>query len=469
MADHVRVAPQIGIPALQSLSHVTFQQGGAQTLGFTSERALRLGLNFAGNQHFPLGQATLAVTATGLLNVGNISGIAEMPGNDGVEIPLGRADFCEVASPPLPPGGSLRYEFHAVLDDVPDRVASTLTLTADDAGGALFTADMSPLGATRYTMVVVDAGRKVAVLTNQPVAAAHYDRAQNLGARTVSGSSDKPYIDIRLSKLPGDPDPIITLSSTLAVPGDEVIIRPENAVRSAGPQNRLLITAAGMDSFQVSDEQLGVFGLGHTALGTTRLRADISSLTVEQAGTVFHELGHNGVLCHNGSADAQAILSPLTTPNHPNFQSVMNYRYQFSGINRGSLTFTALAVTNLQIAADFSPLGSSTCTVEVWQGGQLVQSIPGHSGDVGTVSVWPIGLGHRSTGSPTGAPGCTALFGQVVDISISGGPTLEGDELRVYPENPSQPIGIPQTFTLESSGFDSFTIINETTSTTKQK
>jgi hypothetical protein len=54
------------------------------------------------------------------------------------------------------------------------------------------------------------------------------------------------------------------------------------------------------------------------------------------------------------------------------------------------------------------------------------------------------------------------VFGQVTQIAIDGGPGLQGDELRVFPENPSQPIGELQSLNLLGSGLESFTIVGET-------
>ena len=128
----------------------------------------------------------------------------------------------------------------------------------------------------------------------------------------------------------------------------------------------------------------------------------------------------------------------------------------------GSVRFTGVVGGGAEVTAEFSPVGASAHTIEVWQAGQLVQRITGHMGTVGSVSGLPIGLGEQNTGSPTGAPGYITPFGQLVQISIDGGATIQGDELRVFPENPSQPIGELQSINLLGSGFESFTIVGET-------
>jgi hypothetical protein len=236
---------------------------------------------------------------------------------------------------------------------------------------------------------------------------------------------------------------------------------PEDAVRYPGPQNRLLITGSGTNSFQFNSEELGLFGNGHTGLGTATLVVDTEMLTVGHLGSS----GNNGVSVNlNNSLNALVRFAPL---NSPSGQTVVR---QFAGTlihelghNLGMAHFASTAAGGgVQATADFSPVGASNVTVEVRSAGQLVQRIAGLTGNIGTVSAWPTGLGEQSTGSPTGAPGWTAPFGQLVQITINGGPTLQGDELRVFPENASQAIGNLQTLNLVAGGFDSFTITNET-------
>src|SRR5207247_8665442 len=93
--------------------------------------------------------------------------------SDGVEIMLGQADYCEVASPSLPlppPNGRLTFDFHGLLDRLPDRTVSMLTMQANAVGETQISADMGPLGATRYTLLAFDGETQVAALTNMPSA-----------------------------------------------------------------------------------------------------------------------------------------------------------------------------------------------------------------------------------------------------------------------------------------------------------
>jgi hypothetical protein len=464
--DHVRIAPESSTPGPVALTHVTFQTSIAPVFNFLSERALRLGVNFDGNQHFPMGQASLGVTATGLLNLSSPGPLQTAS----MEIPLYGPNWFALA--PLPPHivQLLSYEFHSVLDDVPDRVAATVSMTGTATGDIEVTGDLSPLGATRYTMFILDGGNRVAAVTNQP--AGTFTASSNCVTCIPSLRCDirhpKCYIKIKLPKLPNEPGPVVRVGPALAVIGDEVIILPEDASRCAGPQNRLLLTGTGADSFQFISEDLGLFGNGHIGLGTATLLADAGMLTIGHIGSG----GNNGVGINlTGSLNALANFAPL------DFSAVQGphpipwiQASLFGGLGTlpaqtlGSLRFTSVAAGGgAQVTADFSPIGAATQTIEVWSGGQLVQSITGHTGNVGSLSDFPTGLGERSADSPTGAPGCSAVFAHAMQIAIEGGITLQGDELRVFPENPSQPIGALQALNLVGSGFDSFAIVGETT------
>jgi hypothetical protein len=464
MADRVRVAPETGTPSLMTLNHVSFQMVGPQTLDFTSQTALRLGVDFGGDQHFALGQATLGVNAAGQLNVGNIG----PTGTDGVEIPLSRAHWAAAAGSlinrPLLSNSAVTYEFHAMLDHVRDRIASSVTATGNTVGETQITANMSPFGATRHRYLFIGHGTKLTILdldvTNQPTAT--FSVSSNVVAVIPSLCTDfthsNCYLRIKLPTPPGDPGPVIRFSPTLAVIADEVIIMPEDPVRLPGPQNRVLITGSCADLFQFNSEELGLFGNGHTGLGTATLVADAEMLTVGHLGTS----GNNGVSINfNGALNA---LVSFTVPasNHVVRDMAGTFIHEL-GRNLGLIhgRADALAASG-QITTDFSPIGSSTQTIEVRSNSQLIQRITGHDGNIGSVSAWPAGLGEQSAGSPTGAPGFIVPFGQVVQISINGGPTLQGDELRVFPENPSQTIGNLQSLNLLASGFDSITVTNET-------
>jgi hypothetical protein len=464
MADHVRVAADATTTSsLLALTHVASKI--TQTAGaFLHELGHNFGLNHGGNQHFPLGQATLGITATGQLNAANLG----PSGLDGVAIYSGGVQWSANAGSIVnrPP---LNHKFYAMLDNIRDRHASTLTLTSNPAGDSQFSGDMSPLGATHYSVLVLDGGTQVAKVTNQP---APIFSVSNAVTFIPSLRSDfvhsNCYIRIRLPRLPGDPGPVIRLSPTLTATGDEVIMMAEDPLRCAGPQSRVLLTAPGADSFQIGTEELGYFGNGHTALGTAMLSADGGVVGVGHIGSS----GSNGVSIDlSGSLNALASFAPLDfsavqAPGSPVPWVQAGIVGSLGGLpnqDLGSLRFTSAVGGGAQITADFSPIGGDTHTIEIWNGAQLVQRIAGHTGGtIGTIDNFPNAVGLQSTGSPTSAPGLIAAFGQVTHISVMG-QLYQGDGIRVYPENPTQPVSALNALHLLGSGFDSLTVTNETT------
>jgi hypothetical protein len=463
MADRVRVGPETGAPGLMTLTHVSFQMVGPQTLDFTSQSAFRLGLNFAGNQHFPLGQATLALDTTRQLNVGNLG----PTGNDGVEIDFGgrllwSANAGAIANRPVISSPTVKHEFHALLNNVRDRVASTVTATVNTAGETHVTCDLTPLGSKKHRNLVIAHGTAVSIidLGSQPVS--DFTVSSNILALVPSLHSDfthsNCYVSIKLPTPPGDPGAVIQLSPTLVVTGDEFVVMAQ-LVPPPGPQNRVLITGKGAD-LHFSGEKFGIFAHDNTCFGTATAVGDAGILTIGHLGTS----GSNGVgVDFNGALSAQVSLAPLNSAAGQVLELEMSGTFihelghSFGLHHGGSSPGGGVPVT-----ADFLAVGASNLTVEVRSGGQLVQRTTGVTANIGTVSDWPTGLGEIGTDSPTGAPGITAPYGQLVQFTINGGPTLQGDELRVFPENPTQAIGNLQTLNLLASGFDFLTVTNET-------
>jgi hypothetical protein len=81
LADQIRVAVDDTGASLDELTHVRIQAAGIPGLSLTGESASRMGINFDGNQHYPIGLATLTRPPnTNQLALGNIG----QSGADGV-------------------------------------------------------------------------------------------------------------------------------------------------------------------------------------------------------------------------------------------------------------------------------------------------------------------------------------------------------------------------------------------------
>src|SRR5437773_1809100 len=150
----------------------------------------------------------------------------------------------------------------------------------------------------------------------------------------------------------------------------------------------MLITARHLGSLTLTGEKLGLFGNGHTGLGAATLQASGGTLTIGNLGLS----GNNGVMIDlDASRSFLVMLNPLppaTQITNP-FPWLQARAYgRFGGTDHhdlGSLRFTALAGGGVQMDVDFTPVGASTHSIEVYRSGQLVRRIAGHTGVVGTV------------------------------------------------------------------------------------
>ncbi len=467
--NQVRLAiDDIGV-SLDALTRVSFQFPGPQSLVLTRESARRVGLNFNGNQHFALGGAILSKNAAGELVLDHTG----ESGLDGMEIALGNAGYGEVASPSLPlppPGNSCRYDYRAVVDDLADRTAAVVTMSHSAEGEMLLTGDMSGLGATRYTLMVLDGDTQVAMVTNQPAAAVSVrDSAVSISpSLRWDIQRYKCFILVKLPKLPGNPGPLLQIRSGSPVRGDSVIILPENPSRTLGAQSRILLTASEVhpEPKRFLGEALGMFGLGHAATGRATLTALGGTLTVGNLGLS----GHDGVdIDLQSSRNFLSRFAPIRLPavQDPDPSPWLEARAfgEFGGLpNRdlGSLRFTVLGPSAVKIEADFSSVGADTHTVEVWRGGQMVERVTGHRGVVAQVNHLPVAVGKLGNVNPGQLPCYISPFGALVPVAIGGGPTVEGDEVRVLTENASATLGSLQRLALRGRGLDSITLVGAT-------
>jgi hypothetical protein len=95
----------------------------------------------------------------------------------------------------------------------------------------------------------------------------------------------------------------------------------------------------------------------------------------------------------------------------------------------GSTTVTKAGTSNYVMTADFTPLGSSTRTVQVWNGPNLVAQVTGQSGPtVATSMDWPDDWTFREVVR------CDWGWVDPISITISGGPTVMGNEILIIPE-----------------------------------
>ena len=462
MVDHARMSPITAGQSLMGLTHVTFQGVGPQPLVFTGERAQRNGLSFQGNQHFALGNATL-MAAGGQLMVNNMG-----EAGNGVEIVLGRVNGSEVTSPSLPlppPGASVTYSVFADVDGIPDRPAGALTSQMNADGTLQLTGDFSAVGATHFTVAVLNGDALVARQTGLPTASFSIQTSNSPGnfamSWKTSPNGNGGYMQaVRDSS---DHDLLITQPFPSPVHGTRVVLIPEDPVHQLGPQTRLRITESGPvpSPYIIAVEKLNVFGHGHTALGSAYMTASDGLVNLGNLGIG----GANGVsidFCKSVAGSVTLVLDPSIVQG-PQPLPWMLQTTAFGTISGqsnqpfGSLTFQATNGPVSQVTADFSPVGSPSQTIEVYNLGQLVQRIPGLTGPLGTVSATPVTVGVQDAGGAN-LPAFIVRFGQSISFNIAGGPMLQGDTLLVRPGSMASSLSSFQTLNLQAAGMNSLGI-----------
>lgn len=117
------------------------------------------------------------------------------------------------------------------------------------------------------------------------------------------------------------------------------------------------------------------------------------------------------------------------------------------------------------ITADYASIGSTTQRLEVYDQGRLVEVFTGHTGMAASVPEWPTGC---SKGPARIGPVRTSCYRPTwpnrVAISIGGGPTVMGDELRVLAENPSAPFQSLSSVSVQAGGLGMITLTDEAVS-----
>jgi hypothetical protein len=286
------------------------------------------------------------------------------------------------------------------------------------------------------------------------------DISDKLSANTTDGSS------ALYPGTPPAPAPPATVNAALSfVPGtNELVIRVfGTGVENANVGNQIVLSgnwANGQASGVGSMASLVYQGLTNTHLGFATLSAVSNQLTVGNLGTN----GQDGVsIALNGAHSFEAGFLDLDPSNAlPVGASVQSQIIGTAGSVTngllGSTLITKAGTSNWVMSVDYSPLGSSTRTVQVWNGSNLVAQVAGQTGSVCATSIlWP------------GPWKCTANWWLNMEwpipilMTISGGPTVMGTEILMIPEGAAAVSSVSAVQIL-AAYIPSITITNESVS-----
>ena len=367
---------------------------GALTV--TGETVTPYRVPFRMHDHFPLGQATLALTdktETNRLVIANLGS----SGQDGVSISLPPANalnvtFASSTGDPqtdLPVGSSLHMRATGVLEGKPDQPLLLATVTRQSSTQISYKADFSPLGSSN---VFVQLYRQGALLAQLP------------GSDFSSGSVPlalRPRIGVNC-------DPVrdwyhlwvdlgfqMARISPVAVGGvvfdaDEVRFMSEDSPYLNAYLTGVELTGAGLGALTLADEAVESYSVPfrmheHTPLGQATLAMTDPSSTNRLLVGNLGSSGQDGVSLTTPAANSIGLTFDTITPDgQRGFPEAGILQFRGVGVLedkagqtliRGSISRTG--ASQMAYKADFTPLGSSNVFVQVYRQGQLLAELPG--------------------------------------------------------------------------------------------
>ncbi len=394
--------------------------------------------------HRSIGAATLQSSSSGHLTISNIGS----SGKDGVSIDLGDTDEgFEVELAPVDlsvPGTGITVEAVGRFNGSPGTSLGTAGCM-NNGGMVQAFADFSTLGASGVRIEAYFQGQ--------------FQGTESVPFGTVGTVTQGPLGPPRITgcgKLPPDPPCFVVLvdppgvftptGSTQSFQFDCVRLLAAGTMGSIDSLSRFDVQGVDLSAFQADDERdrTRFAGLTHRDVGGARLDTSGGTLVVSNIGSS----GCDGVSIDLGETPnfltGELTFLPAVLP--PGLGCLATATGQVGGQSGRTLsTLRATALNSptpeIQIEPDFSPLGASTHTVELFLGGSPVFSQAGQSGP-GCIFPPPPSCVGTCGAPPIGGPAFIRIdFPTAIPVTIPGGPTLQADRMVLTAEGATQPAG----------------------------
>lgn len=415
--------------------------------------------------HQAEGEAHLDASG-GQLTVSNIGS----SGLDGVSADLGETTsscvIWEFQDGQVPaPGASFRYDALGNLGGVPDQVFSSLVF--DYVGGSIqVSADSTPLGSSTHRVQVFDDQILLADLTGQTgplVSMADSSKVSGLDIVVLSNkASSYGYGEGKYSA-----DCAMSLGDGSVVVGNKFRIYPEAHIAAPTSISGYALTAQDTPPLVITAVLSGVVvppnsvywnSLEFTSRGLATL-----ALTPEDHLLVANigSSGLDGVSVDLPAGTLSECVIMEADRSEPGSFSI-ELLGTVDGVVRsiGSTTYAENPEGKIEVTADFSPIGSSTQLVQIWDGLTLVAEFPGQSG--GLVQMIPARSGFESYVRQGPQVFQVGLEAKVFSVEpIMAGPLGEvffGDRLVVLPEGATSQVDDLQGIVILCQGIDSVDI-----------
>jgi len=441
LGDRLVIVPEGGA-AVSSLTQTTVLASGIPQISIDEERHF---VEFAGLLQGSLGQAGLSVTG-GQLTVGNLGS----SGQDGVEIELGAPSqrkldlFYQVPAS----DGSISFTGIGTVGTQTDQpIASSSIAFSGDTGTVSF--DYSAIGAATYTLRIYNGKQLVHESHGHPSGpCVIQDRFiykklplddWHLGWFEEVGDFDVVWHDGYCTQTSQDTSTQRVIGGPTVL-GNLLLAIPENPTMVVGSASRARIQTSGqITSLQFSSESLSSARSTATALGQATFAPDGTNLTIGNLGSS----GQDGVSIALPDTSAweghwlplETAASPLPLGAYVQSQVFGNAGPVSDGL-LGTWRLTKQAAGQYAVTADYSPLGSATVTVQVYNGSVLVATRSGQSGQLGIISGC-VEDDHHGNPVPTRPfgpfGGALTMFGPL-DMTLADGATVTGDRFVILPE-----------------------------------
>lgn len=346
---------------------------------------------YAGLAHSPLGNASLNVSSN-KLKVENIGS----SGLDGcrVSLPANAVGWVAQFDPldptnALPVGAYLEEQIVGPGGSGTNGELATMTMTKLDGTNWMMKANFSPLGSALQRVVIRSNG--VPIHTS-PVSDRHEVRGCALPPAKPGLSLEmlcpwkwEPLKDYGFCVRWGLTNVYIPSSISVATDGtntgtwggDEVSFEPVSITNTNATVTNIRLTGGGLPNFTITDESVAVpyAGLLHHSLGNATLNLVSNKLIVSNIGSS----GQDGVRIDMTTnftewGTAWQPLDPndtLPVGAYIQEQIIGTYGSVTHGL-LGTTTITKVGTSNYVESADFSPIGASNVTVQVFDGTNLV-------------------------------------------------------------------------------------------------
>ena len=421
---------------------------------------------FLGLPHATLGQARIAQNPDGSVAVNLLDASSE----SGVTISPGSSEGLHLVAnlPPraaFPIGAKMRNRIYK-----DDRLLGELLIEHTEAG-FVHTPDFSMSGSPTYTLSLL---RQGVVVFRQSGMSGPAATAANLSLRLHvclhSGPTGLPTISFSRG-------PSAWLVADKVVMADTLVADAEATTDPRPGVLRMDLLAWDIPRFQIPAEFLMQFGAAqrmaqaHQALGRARFDATPGRLTLTDLGPGgldgvrldFTELATIFGLPSVHGIDVK--LAALSLRRSDRFDLTA------TGVSRGvpGTHLGRASVLNrrgqLELSADFSPLGTSRVRVEVYRAGRRVGSADLRGGTVGTLTSGARIVGCGQQARVELLPGLVLKTERPVDFTpVGGGASLTGDEFRLLALRPSGLVDQLSAFdiTLQTGSGGTFSILGET-------